>query len=266
MIEVISTGGALGAEVRGLDLSRELDLGLAESLRQALLEHCVLLFRDQSLSEQEQVRFTGYFGAPTEHVRKQGDRAVKEIFVISNVSESGKPIGALGSHELPFHSDLSYMPRPGTISVLYAVEVPSHGGRTSWCNGYAALDALDPFTRRRLDGARAIHRHPEEEQNPLEPADHPVVRTHPETGRRSLYVSPEFTRRILGLEEEVSTDLLGLLFAHLARPEFIWTHDWRPGDVVMWDNRPTLHRREPFPSEERRVMKRTQVFGDEIPV
>ena len=169
-------------------------------LRRALLDHCVLVFRDQAISEEDQVRFTGYFGRPVEHVRRQPDRPVKEIFLISNIEESGQPIGALGHGELSFHSDLSYLRRPGTLSLLYAVEVPGSGGSTQWCNGYAAYEALDDHLKTRVHGLRAIHRHPVEGQNPPEPVDHPVVRTHPETGRRTLYVGPHLTRSIVGME------------------------------------------------------------------
>ena len=264
-VEVIPSGGALGAEIRGLDLRLPLDAGTVGQLRRALLDHCVLVFRGQPISEADQVRFTGYFGRPVEHVRRQPDRPVKEIFLISNIEENGQPIGALGHGELSFHSDLSYLRRPGTLSLLYAVEVPDSGGSTQWCNGYAAYEALDDDLRTRVHGLRAIHRHPVEDQNPPEPVDHPVVRTHPETGRRTLYVGPHLTRSIVGMEPAESRALLDRLFAHMVQPRFVWTHHWRVGDLVMWDNRATMHRREPFPADRRRLMKRTQVLGEEVP-
>ena len=264
-IEVIPSGGALGAEIRGLDLCLPLDAATVGRLRRALLDHCVLVFRDQAISEEDQVRFTGCFGRPVEHVRRQPDRRVKEIFLISNIEQNGQPIGALGHGELSFHSDLSYLRRPGTLSLLYAVEVPESGGSTQWCNGYAAYETLDDGLKARVHGLRAIHRHPVEEQNPPEPVDHPVVRTHPETGRRTLYVGPHLTRSIVGMEPTESRALLDRLFAHMTQPRFVWTHHWQVGDLVMWDNRATLHRREPFPADQRRLMKRTQVLGEEVP-
>lgn len=264
-LQVVPTGGALGAEIRGLDLSHPLPQDTVQCLRQALLDHCVIFFRHQQISESDQVRFTSYFGRPIEHVREQPDRPIKEIFYISNIQENGQPIGALGNEELTFHSDLSYLPQPGRISVLYAVELPKVGGATQWCNGYAAYEALGADLKTRLHGLRAIHRHPIDAQNHPGLVTQPVVRTHPETKRKALFVSPQFTRQIIGIEPSESRQLLEVLFTHMTQPRFVWTHDWRLGDVVMWDNRPTMHRREPFPASERRLLKRTQIFNDETP-
>ena len=265
-MQVTPTGGALGAEISGLDLANPIVEEVAEQVRQALLDHSVIFFRNQQITDHDQVRFTNCFGKPVEHVRKQPDREVKEIFMISNVKENGEPIGALGSDELDFHSDLSYMPLPGTISVMYAVEIPSVGGATQWCNCAAAYEALDGQMKQRLVGLRAVHRHPIPEQNPPEPADHPVVRSHPGTGRKSLYVSPHLTSHIVGLSVNDSRELLQTLYQHQSQPQFVWSHDWQVRDLLIWDNRPTMHRREPFPDTQRRIMKRTQVFNSEVPV
>lgn len=261
-MEMVPTGSVLGAEIRGLDVSRPLDEAGIDGIRRAVREHLVVFFRGQELTEPEQVRFTRYFGEPRVHVREQRERAVPEIFVISNVVENGEPIGALGYGELTFHSDLSYLERPGSYSIVYAVEVPQRGGDTQWANAYAAYDALPEDLRARVVGLTAVHRHQEEKQNPRVPAVHPVVRTHPDSGRRALFVSPQFTRTIIGLPEDEGRDLLDRLLRHVTRPEFVWTHKWRAGDVVLWDNRCTLHRREPFDGRERRILKRTQIFGE----
>ena len=264
-LRITPSGGPLGAEIGGVNLSAPLLAETAQHIRRALLEHCVIYFRGQTISDNDQVRFTNYFGLAVEHVRKQPDRAVNEVFTISNVEKDGQPIGALGNREIPFHSDLSYLSRPGTFSFLYAVEVPRTGGGTQWINCYAAYDALADELKQRLAGMRAVHRHPIESQNPPRPVDHPVVRTHPETGRRSLYVGPHLTRSLVGLGEAESRRLLDDLYAHLQQQQFVWTHQWQVGDLVMWDNRPTLHRRQPFPATQRRIMKRTQIYGDEVP-
>jgi taurine dioxygenase len=265
-MRVIPTDGALGAEIQGLDLAHPLPEAVTHDVRQALLEHCVIFFRNQQISEDDQVRFTNNnFGRAVAHVRKQRPRPIKEIFIVSNVKQDGKPLGALGDSEINFHSDLSYMQQPGTISTLYAIEIPKTGGATQWCNCYAAYDALDDDLKARLKGVRAVHRHPVESQNPPEPAIHPVVCTHPETGRKALYVSPHLTRNIVGVSEAESQRLLHTLFEHAFQPRFIWTHDWQVNDLVVWDNRCTMHRRESFPPNERRIMKRTQVFNDSIP-
>lgn len=265
-MNIVPSGGALGAEIVDVDLSQTLDDVTVQAIRQALLDHCVVYFRNQKLDDVDQIRFTNYFGQAVEHVRKQRPREYKEIFLISNVKENGEEIGALGSHEVSFHSDLSYLKHPGTISTLYAVEIPSQGGGTQWCNCYAAYEALDEEMKVRLKGLRAVHRHYVEEQNPPELIDHPVVRTHPETERKSLYVGPHLTKYVVGMDREESDALLKTLYDHVAQPEFVWTHRWQLDDLVMWDNRPTMHRREPFPENERRLMKRTQVFnGDDVP-
>jgi taurine dioxygenase len=265
-MQVTPTGDALGAEITGLDLTNPLSDQDAEEVRQAMLDHCVIFLRNQQITDHDQLRFTSYFGKPVEHVRKQRDREVKEIFIISNVKENGEPIGALGSDELGFHSDLSYMPLPGTISVMYAVEIPSVGGATTWCNCAAAYHALDDEMKEKLQGLWAVHRHPIAEQNPPEPATHPVVRSHPVTGRKSLYVSPHLTSHIVDMSESDSRELLQSLYEHQSQPKFVWSHDWQVDDLLIWDNRPTMHRREPFPDTERRIMKRTQVFNSEIPI
>ena len=266
-MKIVPTGGALGAEIQGVDLSQALNDVTVAKVRQALLDYCVIYFRNQTLSDVDQIRFTNYFGQAVEHVRKQREREHKEIFLISNVKENGEEIGALGNHEVSFHSDLSYLKHPGTLSTLYAVELPATGGGTQWCNCYAAYDALDEDMKARLKGLRAVHRHYVEEQNPPELIDHPVVRTHPDTGRKSLYVGPHLTKYIVGMDRDESDALLRVIYDHVSKPEFSWTHQWQLGDLVMWDNRPTMHRREPFPDTERRLMKRTQVFnGDDVPV
>ena len=264
-IQVIPTGAALGAEVQGLDLSHPLPDDSVRRIRQALLEHCVIFFRNQEITDAEQVRFTNSFGKSVEHVRKQRERPIKEIFIISNVQIDGQPIGALGNDEVAFHSDLSYLKKPGTISVLYAVELPKTGGATQWLNCSTAYEALEEEIKQRLSGLRAVHRHYVEAQNPPELVDHPVVRTHSETGRKSLYVGPHLTKSIVGLSEPESRRLLDRLFEHLIQPQFIWTHHWQIDDLVVWDNRPTLHRRESFPADQRRIMKRTQVLSEEVP-
>ncbi|MFB3041960.1 MAG: TauD/TfdA dioxygenase family protein [Candidatus Poribacteria bacterium] len=265
-MKIVPTGGALGAEIKGLDLAQPLPSGVVRRIRQALLEHGVIFFRNQKIREEDQVRFTNDFGRAVEHVRKQQPRLIKEIFIVSNVKENGVPIGALGNDEIGFHSDLSYLRQPGTISTLYAVELPKTGGATQWCNCYAAYEALNDSFRVRLKGLRAVHRHPVESQNPPQAVDHPVVCTHPETGRKSLYVGPHLTRYIVGKSESESRQILHQLFEHMSQSRFVWTHEWQVGDLVVWDNRATCHRREPFPPTERRIMKRTQVFNDAIPV
>ena len=263
-MDIVPSDAALGAEIRDLDLSLHLSEEQVVDLHTALLDHGVLVFRDQHITDEDQVRFTRYFGPPVEHVRKQRQRRVKEIFIISNVKENGEPIGALGSELIDFHSDLSYLPKPGTISLLYAVEIPAEGGDTQWCDCRAAYDSLPRQRQDYLRTLRAVHRHFVEEQNPPEPTVHPVVRTHPETGRLSFYVNPHLTSHIDGMPRGEGDALLRELYDHMDQPQFTFTHEWQVDDLVMWDNRPTMHRRLAFPHDQRRIMNRTQVFGEEV--
>ena len=265
-IEVIPSANPLGAEIRDVDTSGALTPPTIDAIYQAILDHCVICFRDQNLTQRQLVDFTNQFGTAIEHVREQPSRDVDEIFIISNVRENGQEIGALGSTVVTFHSDLSYMPEPGTLSMLYAIELPTSGGETTWCDCRAAYDALPDDEKESLSGLRAAHRHYVEAQNPSEDwVDHPVVITHPDTGRKSLYVGPHLTKHIVGVEPAASDRILSRLFDHLDQPAFHYTHDWRLGDLVVWDNRPTMHRRNPFPESERRLMWRTQIFNDHAP-
>lgn len=264
---VIPTGAALGAEITGLDLSRPLPAEKIAAVRGAVLEHGVVFFRNQSLDDAAQVAFTRYFGPASVHIRdNQPDRPTDEIMVVSNVREHGKPIGSLGHGEIRFHSDLSYMSHPGTFSVLYAVEIPEAGGTTSWCNNNAAYDGLDDTMKARLAGLRALHLHFRPEQNPDPAVDHPIVCTHPETNLKTLFVSPYFAKSVVGMSEDEGRALLETLFAHQTQDEYIWAHEWRVGDLVIWDNRATMHRREPFQDSQRRILKRTQIFSESRPV
>jgi taurine dioxygenase len=264
-MKTIPSEKPLGAEIRDVDLSHRLSSQVVDAIYQAILDRCVIYFRDQTLTQQQLVDFTNNFGVAIEHVRKQAPRDVQEVFIVSNVKENGQEIGALGNSELTFHSDLSYMPKPGTLSMLYTREIPSTGGETTWCDCRAAYDALSDGEKCELDGLRAVHRHYVEEQNPAEIVDHPVVTRHPDTGRKSLYVGPHLTKHLLDVDPAESDRILGKLYDHLSNPAFHWTHDWRVGDLVVWDNRPTMHRREPFPEDERRLMWRTQIFNDVAP-
>jgi len=265
--KIIPSASSIGAEIRGVDASQPLGDDDVDFVYDALLKHCVVYLRAQSLTQQQLVDFTNHFGVAVEHVREQPPREVDEVFIISNVKENGQEIGALGSTEVTFHSDLSYMPKPGTLSMLYAIELPSSGGATTWCDCRAAYDALTDTEKDALSGLRAVHRHYVESQNPPGvTVDHPVVVTHPDTGRQSLYVGPHLTKHLVDVDASESDRLLSRLYEHQNDPAFHYTHDWQVNDLVIWDNRPTMHRRGPFPEEQRRLMWRTQIFNDVAPV
>ena len=143
--------------------------------------------------------------------------------------------------------------------------LPKKKGATQWCNGYSSYEALDNSTKERIQGLKAVHRHSLEEQNPDKPATHPLACTHPETGRKTLYLGPHLTRYIVGVDKNESKQILDKLFNHISQPQFVWTHHWHLGDFVIWDNRCTMHRREGFSSLETRLLKRTQVFNNQTP-
>ena len=274
-IEVIPISAAIGAEVRGVDLSN-VDAAALKTIHDAWLQHAVLLFRDQKLSDEELADFSRNFGeldlAPPMET-SQGP-AHPEILVISNVKENGKAIGTLGDGEAIWHSDMNYMEEPPTGSLLYSLEVPPEGGDTGFCNMYKALESLPADLRRRIDGLSVKHdsstnsggylRHgskPVADVRECPGAVHPMVCTHPESGRKSLFVGRRRYAYVMGLPVEESEKLLDEVWAHATRKEHTWHHRWRVGDVLMWDNRCTMHRRDAFDPAARRVMHRTQIKG-----
>jgi len=278
LLYVRPTGAALGAEVQGVDLRALDDLGFA-AIHRAWLDHQVLLFRDQALTDDDLVAVSRRFGELDEApVQETGQRFVEghpEIYVISNVVQQGIPIGSLGAGEAVWHTDMSYLPNPPKASALYALEVPPSGGDTSFCSMYAAWDALPEPLRRRVEGARVKHDGtynsggytrqgvtPTDDPRTSPGTLHPLVYVHPETGRRALYLGRRRNAYIEGLPLDASDALLDEIWAWATRDSSTWRHQWRVGDLVLWDNRCTMHRRDAFDSTSRRVMHRTQIRAD----
>jgi taurine dioxygenase len=191
--------------------------------------------------------------------------------LISNIREDGKPIGALPDGEMHFHTDQCHQERPAMASMLYAIEIPSKGGNTLFANAYSAYETLPAELQRRIEGRKAVNAYDYDSAATMRGGDvsadapsyaHPVVRTHPATGRKALYVNRLMTRKIEGLPPQESEELLNLLFDHQERPDFIYEHVWRPGDILMWDNRCTLHARTDFSAAERRLLRRVTILGE----
>jgi taurine dioxygenase len=231
----------------------------------------VILFRGQGLTEERQVRFAEKFGPPARIHTSQFVRGHPAVMLISNIREDGKPIGALPDGEMQFHSDQCHQERPAMASMLYAIEVPGVGGDTLFANGYLAYETLPDEVKRRIAGRRALNAYDYDNAatrrgsrlaEGVPSCMHPVVRTHPATGRKALYVNRLMTVRIEGLPERESDELLDYLFDHQERPEFVYEHVWRPGDLLMWDNRCTLHARTDFSPDERRLMRRVTILGE----
>jgi taurine dioxygenase len=262
---------ALGAEIIGVDLRREMDDGFAARLLEVWHRSLVILLRDQHLSEEDQVRFAEHFGPPAVIHTKQFVRKHPAVMLISNIREDGEPIGALPDGEMHFHSDQCYKERPAKASMLYAIEVPSKGGNTLFTNAYAAYETLPTDIKRRIEGRRALNAYDYDTaatKRGTKIADgvptyvHPVVRTHPATDRKALYVNRLMTVRIVDMPEKESSELLDFLFDHQEQRQFIYEHVWRVGDILMWDNRCTLHARTDFSADERRLMRRVTILGE----
>lgn len=262
---------ALGAEIVGVDLSDPLSDAVFNRILEAWHRHLVLLFRGQALSEEEQVRFAERFGPLSRIHTPQFVKTHPAVMLITNIREDGKPIGALPDGEMQFHSDQCHQERPATGSLLYAIEVPAEGGDTLFANAYLAYEALADEIKARIAGLKALNVYDYDAAPTLRGAvlsedapsyAHPVVRTHPATGRKALYVNRLMTRRIEGLPEAESEALLEELFTHQERPEFVYAHKWQPGDLLIWDNRCALHARTDFSPAERRLMRRVTLLGE----
>ena len=283
------TGAALGADINGVDLSQDLDAATLAEIKQAWADHLVLRFRGQHLDDDDLMRFSAHFGeldrAPViaaARMRVPGeDRWVETaaedryVSVISNIVENGQAIGALGNYESIWHTDMSYNQEPPLASALYALEVPPVGGDTGFANMYLALESLPEALRRQAEGRSCRHdstynsagelrRGFAEVTDPRQApgADHPIVRTHPVTGRKALFLGRRRNAYIQGLDLADSEALLDALWAHASQPQFAWYQQWRVGDLLLWDNRCTLHRRDEFDPATRRLMHRTQIRGD----
>jgi taurine dioxygenase len=262
---------ALGAEILGIDLRDDIDAQVFAQIRNAWHQNLVIVLRGQNMSEEDQVRFAEKFGPPAVIHTKQFVRNHPAVMLISNIREDGKPIGALPDGEMHFHTDQCHQERPAMASMLYALEVPRAGGNTLFANGYTAYETLPPEIKRRIDGRKALNAYDYETAatkrgtrltQSVPSYAHPVVRTHPATGRKALYVNRLMTVRIEGLPAQESDDLLAMLFDHQERREFIYEHVWRVGDLVIWDNRCTLHARTDFSPDERRLMRRVTILGE----
>lgn len=276
-MEALRLRASLGVEFRGVDASRRIDDADFAKLEAGWLAHGLAVLRDQRLDERALVALSRRFGelepppASASRTRGESGSAVcPEVWVISNAVEGG----ALGAGEAEWHSDMSYLEEPPAASLLYAREVPPRGGNTVFADMVAALEALPPRLRAKIEGLRARHDSsytsagelrsgaaPVTDPTRAPGAEHPIVRTHPVTGRRALYLGRRRNGWIVGLPLEESERLLDGLWSFCTRPEFAYEHRWRPGDLLIWDNRSVIHRRDAFDRAARRVMLRTQVRG-----
>jgi taurine dioxygenase len=275
---VTPTGAALGADIGGVDLTHDLDGIAFDAIAAAWIEHGVLRFRGQHLTDEQLIAFSRRFGRLD--AARLDDYSpfvaqLPEIMVISNVVVDGKPLGKLGAYEAEWHTDISYVEEPPKGSVLYALELPPAGGNTGFASMFRAYDTLPPALAAAIEGRRCVHDaahnsagvlragfeetdDPRKTPGPL----HPLVRTHPDSGRKALFLGRRKNAYIEGLPIEESERILDALWAHATQPAFTWHQEWRIGDLIMWDNRSVMHRRDAFDPNSRRIMHRTQIKGD----
>src|SRR5213593_21813 len=274
-VEITASGKPLGAEIRGVDL-KTIDADDFESIYRAWLDHQVLLFRDQRLTDEHLIAFSRRFGeldhAP---IQESGRRFVEghpEIYIVSNVIEKGQPIGSLGAGEAVWHTDMSYLDDPPKARMVYALEVPAQGGNTYFCSMYRAYELLPETLREKIaefslkhdatyNSGGYVRQGTAAVDDPLHSPGvyHPLVYTHPETQRRVLYLGRRRNAYIKGLPLSESESLLDELWSHATDEASVWCREWQVGDLVMWDNRSTMHRRDAFDDNSRRILHRTQI-------
>lgn len=276
------TGAPLGARIDGIDL-RHLDDAVFAAIHRAWLAHQVLLFPGQHMTDADLIAFSRRFGdldlAPIQETGRRFVEGYPELYVVSNVIENGVPIGSLGAGEAVWHTDMSYEARPPKASILYALEVPPEGGDTSFCSMYDAWERLPCELQDRLRGASLKHDGTYNSGGFLRQglvatgdprtaagAIHPLVCRHPETARPHLYLGRRRLAWIENLPLPDSDELLDRVWQVAVDPARAWTHRWTPGDLVLWDNRCTMHRRDGFDDSTRRVLHRTQIRGAHAPV
>ena len=276
---VVPLSPACGAEIKGVDLTKPLSDAQVAAIKHAWGKHLVLVFRGQTLSQDQQLRFAAYFGelgtrkkAP-EKLRHRAEGIQQDhekVLLVTNIKVDGEPIGAFGDGEFWFHIDSGYSAKPYNYTFLHALELPSTGGNTLFSNMYKAYEAVPPALKAKLKGKRALHIH---EYNRAKQASHsgdlsgtphayhPVFITHPETRRKSLFVDRLMTVAIEGVDADESAAMLRELYDIGERREFLYEHVWQLGDFLMWDNRCTIHARTDFPKGERRLLRRCTVEG-----
>jgi len=270
---------AIGGRIEGCDLTQALSPSEVKEIQNAFLEHAVLLFPDQQLTHHDQLSAAQIFGEsgtlhrPREFQPKAYESLPDGIMMISNIREDGVPIGSLPDGEMMFHHDMIHREIPDKATLLYAVEIPSVGGDTWFASGYAAYESLPEEWKQRLEGLNARHKYHygstqkgDEKGTPaFGEATHPIIRTNHETGRKCLYVNRLMTDSVVGLDKLESQEILDYLFDHSERDEFVYKHQWTVGDLIIWDNRCSMHARTDFPGGERRLLFRTTVKDTQAP-
>ncbi|HAA91133.1 MAG: taurine dioxygenase [Rhodospirillaceae bacterium] len=262
-------GPGFAAEISGVDLAEDWSDKTIERVREIWFDHKLVIFRNQNLEDKDLERFVGHFGEIFVHIRSQFHSSGNPgITLVSNVKKEGKPIGALGDYGIGWHCDQIYREQPAFSTILYGVEIPSEGGNTLICDLAQAYAKMPTDLKAKIDGKRAVYSiakitekrdyaTTQKQQAASPDVAHPLVRRHPYTGRPSLFFSPDHTVRIDGIAEDEQEEVQRQLVDWASQERFVYEHSWQIGDVIMWDNSSTMHRRGGFPSSERRLLKRT---------
>ena len=297
-LKIVPTGAALGAEIQGVDFSLPVPEDVKTALRKAWADHLVLLVRNQTIDDEQLIETAGIFGPPHTAASRQYHLNVghkvddkhmisrhPSVSIISNLDPDGKPVldnGGLGSYEVVWHTDNSYVEVPPAGSMLYSLEVPppGSGGDTSFNNQYLAYEELPAELKQAIEGKSQVHDSTRNSAGVLRPGvtlptrpedvpgpTHPLVRVHPVTGRRALYLGRRRdwpSNYIVGMSNADSEALLDKLWAHATQPKYAWTHKWNVGELILWDNRCCMHYRTEIDLAHRRVMHRTTIKGEPV--
>ena len=279
MVEFAKLSEHTGAEISGVDLALPQSEESVRSIKRIFAERCVVVFRNQHLTQAQLVRATALFGEPAaydlpvEHRTEEEQQQLPEVMMITNIRKDGKPIGALPDGEMWFHHDMIHNQYPHKATLLYAREIPTWGGETVFSNLFVAYDELPDDMKEKLEGRMALNafnygaqfRGDPQAASTRRQAVHPAIRLHEEAGRKAIYMDRLMTHSIVGMAQDESDDLLARIFDHIEQERFTYEHKWRKGDLVMWDNRSSIHARKDFPADQVRLMWRTTLKGDMAP-
>lgn len=268
-----------GAEILGVDLTQPVSKEDVAEIYNVFVNRTMIVFRGQELEQEDLVRATQVFGDPGEYDRPKEfhtegqKRQHSNVMLITNIREDGKPIGALPDGEMWFHHDTIHREVPHRATLLYSVEIPTHGGETLFANLFAAYDALPQDLKSALDGRLAGHSFNYGSQKKGDPnavaarsqSVHPAIRTHEDNGQKAIYVDRLMTTHLVDVPEDESDEILARVFDHIEKPEFVYEHVWKKGDLIMWDNRSSIHARKDFPDNQVRLMWRTTLAGSVKP-
>ena len=279
-IDIEPLSPVLGASIRGIDLKKAIDEQTKKVLNSAFIEFSFLCFPDQTLNAEDQLRFASFFGRGDGGVRitrrDSGQRRTgkRGVMFVSNIRKDGKPIGVLPDGEMQFHTDGAHRESPYRATTLYAIKIPSKGGDTLFANLYKAYEALPEKTKNRIEKlvTTCVYDYEAQDRSETVAADanlpraqHRLVKTHPASGRKTLYLSRLMTQKINEIEPDEGEELLMALFDHAEQPEFIYAHKWNVNDLVIWDNRCLNHARTDFPANEERMLRRYTVSEPNAP-